>query len=85
MADLFDVRSDGKWNFSAQASTVLGTTMLALSTTPNGEIKFAAGPAVRPAHDAAYWDAVTAGFDFSCRPRAACPLQPRIVDWADGG
>jgi hypothetical protein len=28
-------------------------------------VKFAAGPAITPRHDAAYWDAVTAGFDFS--------------------
>jgi hypothetical protein len=28
-------------------------------------VRFAAGPVVTPQHDAAYWDAVTAGFDFS--------------------
>ena len=28
-------------------------------------IRFAAGPIVKPQHDAAYWDKVTAGFDFS--------------------
>ena len=28
-------------------------------------MKFAAGPDVEPRHDAAYWDEVTAGFDFS--------------------
>jgi hypothetical protein len=28
-------------------------------------VRFAAGPAIQPQHDAAYWDSVTAGFDFS--------------------
>ena len=27
--------------------------------------KFAAGPMIEPQHSAAYWDEVTAGFDFS--------------------
>jgi hypothetical protein len=65
MSDIFDVRSNGNWSFAAEASTVLATTTLALSDTPNGVLKFAAGPAIKPTHDAAYWDAVTAGFDFS--------------------
>ena len=65
MADVFDIRSSGKWTYAAEASTVLATTTLALAGTPNGEIRFAAAPAMKPAHDAAYWDSVTAGFDFS--------------------
>jgi hypothetical protein len=28
-------------------------------------MRFAAGPMIQPKHDAAYWDTVTAGFDFS--------------------
>ena len=65
MADVFDVRSSGRWTYAAEASTVLATTTLALATGTGGDLKFAAGPAVVPRHDAAYWDAVTAGFDFS--------------------
>jgi hypothetical protein len=42
------------------ASTVLKDTSLAL----NG-VKFAAGPDLKPKHDAAYWTEVTVGFDFS--------------------
>ncbi len=28
-------------------------------------MRFAAGPVLKPRHDAEYWDAVTTGFDFS--------------------
>ncbi len=64
MAEVFDIRSSGKWTYAAEASTVLTGTTLALAQrgTP---VKFAAGPIVQPKHDAAYWDSVTAGFDFS--------------------
>jgi hypothetical protein len=65
MTDIFDIDSDGTWSFVAGASTVLATTTLALSDVQSGDVKFAAGPAIKPAHDAVYWDAVTAGFDFS--------------------
>jgi hypothetical protein len=64
MADVFDIRSSGRWTYAAEASTVLSTTTLALAEKGNG-VRFAAGPTVKPRHDAAYWDAVTAGFDFS--------------------
>ena len=29
------------------------------------EFRYAAGPTITPKHDAAYWDRVTAGFNFS--------------------
>jgi hypothetical protein len=64
MTDVFDIRSSGDWNYAAEASTVLGTTTLALAAGDTG-VKFAAGPQIRPKHDAAYWAKVTAGFDFS--------------------
>jgi hypothetical protein len=64
MTDIFDIKSSGKWSYTAEASTILATTQLVSIDRPNG-VKFAAGPMVRPAHDAAYWDKVTAGFDFS--------------------
>jgi len=38
--------------------------MLALAQGSSG-VRFAAGPIVTPKHDAAYWDAATAGFNFS--------------------
>jgi YVTN family beta-propeller protein len=70
MADAFDIKSDGTWTYAAEASTVLATTTLLTSADPGvgaGQraIKFAAGPRIVPQHDAAYWDALTAGFDFS--------------------
>jgi len=64
IADVFDIHSSGKWTYAAEASTVLATTTVALAERGNG-VRFAAGPKVTPQHDAAYWDAVTAGFDFS--------------------
>jgi YVTN family beta-propeller protein len=64
MSDVFDIHHSGKWNFTAEASTVLATTTVASLTGDNG-VRFAAGPMLQPRHDAAYWDKVTAGFDFS--------------------
>ena len=64
MSEVFDTRGSGKWTFNAEASTVLASTMLA-SLGGNTGIRFAAGPRIEPQHTAAYWDAVTAGFDFS--------------------
>jgi len=60
MAEVFDVNASGTWSYAAVASTVLKTTSLGLH-----DVKFAAGPAITPQHDATYWAAVTAGFDFS--------------------
>jgi YVTN family beta-propeller protein len=64
MADVFDIRSSGAWTFTAEASTALGTTTLALAQGDSG-VRFAAGPNITPKHSAAYWAAVTSGFDFS--------------------
>jgi YVTN family beta-propeller protein len=64
MADVFDIRSSGVWTYAAEASTVLGTTTMALAEGHDG-VRFAAGPKMTPKHNAAYWDRVTAGFDFS--------------------
>jgi len=63
MSDVFDIHGSGKWSFTALASTVLGTTTVA--SAESGRLRFAPGPIVQPKHDAAYWDAVTASFDFS--------------------
>jgi YVTN family beta-propeller protein len=64
MADVFDVHSSGKWTYTAEASTVLATTTVGLADRGTG-VRYAGGPMIRPRHDAAYWDSVTAGFDFS--------------------
>jgi hypothetical protein len=64
MSDVFDIHHSGKWTFTAEASTVLATTTVA-SIAGAESLRFAAGPMLQPSHDAAYWDRVTAGFDFS--------------------
>ena len=50
---------------SAEASTFLATTTLASAEPGSGSMRYAVGPVLQPQHDAASWDAVTAGFDFS--------------------
>jgi DNA-binding beta-propeller fold protein YncE len=79
MEDAFDIRSSGEWTYTAEASTVLATTTLALAEQDKG-VKFAAGPNLKPAHDAAYWDRVTAGFDFSQADQVP-PAQFNRVLW----
>ena len=64
MTDVFDIRQSSGWTYTAVASTVLATTTLALNEDGRS-IAFAPGPLVTPRHEAAYWDRVTAGFDFS--------------------
>lgn len=64
MADVFDIRSSGQWNYTAVASTVLKGTTLNLAQGPS-PVLYAAGPDVKPRHNAAYWDRVTAGFNFA--------------------
>jgi YVTN family beta-propeller protein len=78
MADVFDIRSSGKWTFAAEASTVLATTTLASSGGDN-RMRFAAGPSIAPQHNAAYWDEVTAGFDFSQADQAPPALFNKVV------
>jgi YVTN family beta-propeller protein len=66
MADVFDITSPGSWTYKAVASTILKTTTLNLAQAhTHGGVKFAAGPNIKPKHNAAYWTKVTAGFDFS--------------------
>lgn len=61
MTEVFDIASSGHWTYTAEASTVLSTTSLAL----NDNVKYALGPVIKPQHSAEYWDKVTEGFDFS--------------------
>ena len=62
MADVFDTTSPGVWTFDSVASTILSTTTLSAADIGT---RYAAGPRIAPKHDAAYWDRVTRGFDFS--------------------
>jgi YVTN family beta-propeller protein len=63
MADVFETHGNGKWTFTAEASTVLAETSLASAAGVDGT-RYAAGPRLHPQHDAAYWAAQTAGFNF---------------------
>lgn len=79
MADVFDIRASGKWSFVAEASTVLQGTELARAARGLGA-RFAKGPRVQPKHDARYWAAVTARFDFSEADRVP-PAEFNRVLW----
>jgi hypothetical protein len=85
MADLFDVESDGRWSYTAEASTVLKTT--ALAQAPGGlGVRYAKGPDVKPRHDADYWARVTAGMDFSEADRVPVARFNRVLwDGMKGG
>jgi hypothetical protein len=63
MTEVFNKGGNGKWTFTAQASTVLAGTTLASVAGVDGT-RYAAGPMIHPQHDAAFWDAATAGFNF---------------------
>jgi hypothetical protein len=76
MADVFDIRSSGAWTFNAVASTLLKLTTLGLD--PN-KVKFAAGPDLKPTHDAQYWAGKTRGFDFSGEDRVPAELYNKIL------
>jgi len=79
MSDVFDIDSSGKWNFVAEASTVLKVTQLAM--TPGGlGVQYARGADIKPKHDALYWAKATAGFDFSDADRVP-PAKFNRVLW----
>jgi YVTN family beta-propeller protein len=64
MTDVFDTRSSNIWTYTSVASTILKTTSLNLAQADT-RVKFAAGPDIKPRHNASYWDKATAGFDFT--------------------
>jgi YVTN family beta-propeller protein len=76
MADVFDIRSSGRWTFDAVASTLLKLTTLGLDPT---KVRFAAGPNLKPTHDAKYWADKTRGFDFSGEDRVPAELYNKIL------
>ena len=76
MADVFDITSSGAWAFDSVASSVLSTTTLSAADIGT---KVAAGPRIVPKHDAAYWDRVTRGFDFSDADRVPPDRYNRVL------
>jgi DNA-binding beta-propeller fold protein YncE len=88
MADLFDIKSSGKWTFQAVASTLLTPILTkpigpiskggGLGLDPN-KVVFAAGPRLKPTHDVQYWAARTRNFDFSGEDRVPKELYNKIL------
>ncbi|HEX7137542.1 MAG TPA: hypothetical protein VF219_06840, partial [Vicinamibacterales bacterium] len=76
MTEVFDISSSGAWTFDSVASTVLATTTLSAADIGT---KYAAGPRIVPKHDAAYWDDVTRGFDFSDADRVPPALYNKVL------
>ena len=88
MADVFDIKSSGKWTFKAVASTLLTpilTKAIGPISTGGGlgldpsKVVFAAGPKLKPTHDAQYWAAITRNFDFSEEDRVPAELYNKIL------
>ncbi|MDE1929253.1 MAG: hypothetical protein KGI36_18905, partial [Burkholderiales bacterium] len=80
MTEVFDTRASGAWTYNAVASTVLKTTTLA-QAAGGSSLRYAQGPDLRPAHDAAYWEQVTVGYDFREADQVP-PDQYNRVLWA---
>jgi YVTN family beta-propeller protein len=76
MADVFDIKSSGKWTFNAVASTLLKLTTLGLDPT---KVEFAAGPDLKPTHDVQYWAEKTKNFDFSGEDQVPAELYNKIL------
>jgi DNA-binding beta-propeller fold protein YncE len=79
MSDVFDINTSGDWNYTAVASSVLATTSLLAGA--DAEVKYAAGPKVKPKHDAAYWAKMTRGFNFAEADRVPTGAFNKIL-WA---
>ena len=88
MADLFDIKSSGKWTFQAVASTLL-TPILTKPIAPIAKggglgvdpknVVFAAGPKLKPTHNVEYWAERTRNFDFSGEDRVPAQLYNKIL------
>ncbi len=66
MADVFDISASGSWSYTATASTYLPPALMGKLALAKGEsVRYAAGPFLKPKHNAAYWEKATAGMDFS--------------------
>jgi YVTN family beta-propeller protein len=78
MTDAFDIRSSGKWAFTAEASTVLQGTGIAPIVASLG-VPYTQGAPVTPQHDAQYWAKLTEGMDFSEADRVPAGKFNRIL------
>jgi len=78
MSEVFDLKSKGDWHYTAEASTILGTTRLAEVVRDSG-VRYARGPMVKPQHDYRYWAKATERFDFSAADRVPTGEFNRIL------
>jgi len=76
MTDVFDL-SQSDWTFEAAPSVILKNTSLPIS--PSAFPSAGGAAPLRPSHDAAYWAAKTAGFDFRGEDRVDADQFNRIV------
>ncbi|KIG01925.1 phosphoesterase [Burkholderia sp. MR1] len=78
MSDLFDTHSDGRWTYTAVASTILENTNVGKVVNAGGN-QFAQGEDIHPLHDATYWADATKGFDFSKEDRIPPDLFNQVL------
>ncbi len=74
MTGVFDEKQS-EWSYTARVPAVLRTTKLPLPPAKAG----AKAPASAPAHDAAYWEAQTQGFDFSAEDKLDAEAFNRVL------
>jgi DNA-binding beta-propeller fold protein YncE len=88
MADVFDIKSSGKWSFQAVASTLLAPILTKpIDSIANGgglgvdpkDVIFAKGPKLKPTHYSEYWAERTRNFDFSGEDRVPADLYNKIL------
>ena len=77
MTEVFDIRSSGDWTYG---QGVDGAATTEVAAADGHGLRFAAGPVIKPKHDATSWDTVTAGFSFS-EPDQVPPAQFNRVLW----
>ena len=65
MTEVFDIQRPGKWQLQSPKHQPFWQPPCWRRGTKVTGLRFTAGPMIQPRHDAAYWDSVTAGFDFS--------------------
>jgi hypothetical protein len=76
MTEVFDTSpANAGWTYTATASSLLGQTALPIPAHT------AFGPPARSPHTAAYWSAVTRGFDFTQEDKLDAQAYNRIL-WA---
>lgn len=80
MTDVFNINQSPAWSYTASASTVLqSTTLNTYLSRPDHPVQYASGPAIKPLHDAKWWQEKTRGFNFSTEDRLPADAFNRLV------